>query len=135
MPALYVGLGCRRGCPAETLEGLLRRSFAANALPLDRLAGIASIGLKHDEPGLHALARALDVPLRFFSAGELAQFEARLSQRSAIAFAHSGCYGVAESAALALAERRSAGPASLRLPRTLAADASLAVAWVPTFGG
>ncbi|MDD0977060.1 cobalamin biosynthesis protein [Pseudomonas fontis] len=132
---LFVGLGCRRGCPASTLNDLLRQTFQAHALPLDALAGLASIALKHDEPGLHALARQLGVPLLFFPLEQLAPFEPRLSHRSAASFKHTGCHGVAESAALALAEHHAAGSAKLLLPRTLSADASLAVAWAPPFGG
>jgi cobalt-precorrin 5A hydrolase len=131
---VYVGLGCRRGCPADTLGSLLEQTLKAHGLPLDAVAGLASIDLKQDEPGLQQLARRLKVPLLFFSAAQLAAFEQRLSHRSAVAYQHSGCYGVAESAALALAEHF-AGTAQLRVTRTLLADASLALASAPGFGG
>jgi len=131
---LFVGLGCRRGCPADTLARLLEQTLKAHDLPLSAVAGLASIDLKHDEPGLQQLARRLKVPLLFFSAAQLATFEHRLSHRSTIAYQHSGCYGVAESAALALAEHV-AGPAQLRVTRTLLADASLALATATGFGG
>lgn len=131
---LFVGLGCRRGCPAETLGNLLEQTLKAHDLPLSAVAGLASIDLKCDEPGLHQLAQRLQVPLQFFSAAQLAVFEQRLSHRSAVAYQHSGCYGVAESAALALAEHI-AGSAQLRITRTLQADASLALATATSFGG
>ncbi|MDD2058240.1 cobalamin biosynthesis protein [Pseudomonas sp. GD03860] len=131
---LFVGLGCRRGCPAEALGNLLERTLEAHDLPLAAVAGLASIDLKHDEPGLHQLALRLGVPLLFFSAAQLAAFEFRLSHRSKVAFAHSGCYGVAESTALALAEQL-AGPAHLQVTRTLHADATLALATAIGIGG
>lgn len=130
---LFVGLGCRRGCPADALGNLLEHTLKAHDLPLASVAGLASIDLKHDEPGLQQLARRLGVPLVFFSAAQLSTFEQRLSHRSVIAYRHSGCYGVAESAALALAEQQ-AGAAHLRVTRTLQADASLALACATGFG-
>ncbi|UVL59290.1 cobalamin biosynthesis protein [Pseudomonas sp. B21-032] len=129
---LYLGLGCRRGCPADALSELLTRTLLAHDLPPGAVMGLASIDLKHDEPGLHELARRLGVPLRFYSAAQLAAFESQLSHRSAVAFQHSGCYGVAESAALALAEQLG-GPARLLVIRTLQADASLALACTSGF--
>lgn len=132
---LYVGLGCRRGCPASALAALLEQTLRAHDLPLAAVTGLASIDLKHDEPGLHQLAQQLGVPLLFFSAAQLAPFEPRLSHRSAVAFAHTGCHGVAESSALALAEHCGATPALLRVARMLQADATLALAWAPPFGG
>ncbi|CAM3817308.1 cobalamin biosynthesis protein CbiG [compost metagenome] len=129
---LYLGLGCRRGCPADALSDLLTRTLLAHDLPPGAVMGLASIDLKHDEPGLHELARCLGVPLLFFSAAQLAVFEQRLSHRSAVAYRHSGCYGVAESAALALAEQLGS-PARLLVPRTLQADASLALACTSGF--
>ncbi|MFQ6575793.1 cobalamin biosynthesis protein [Pseudomonas sp. UM16] len=124
---LFVGLGCRRGCPGQTLGNLLEQALKAHDLPLTAVAGLASIDLKRDEPGLQHLARQLNVPLLFFSAAQLAPFEPHLSHRSAVAHQNSGCYGVAESAALALAEQFT-GSAHLKITRTLCAEASLALA-------
>ncbi|EJT84683.1 putative cobalamin biosynthesis protein cobE [Pseudomonas putida S11] len=59
MPAFYAGFGCRRGCPADTLEILLRQALATQGLALADLQGIASISLKADEPGLQQLAERL----------------------------------------------------------------------------
>ncbi|MCU1733566.1 MULTISPECIES: cobalamin biosynthesis protein [unclassified Pseudomonas] len=132
---LFAGLGCRRSSPADNLAGLLRRTLKAHDLPLEALAGLASIDLKHDEPGLLQLAAQLALPLSFFSAAQLAPFAARLSHRSPVAFRHSGCHGVAESCALALAEQVSGLPAQLRVTRIVQDDMTLALAWAPSFGG
>lgn len=132
---LYAGLGCRRGCPAHVLAALLEQALQAHQLPRSALRGLASIDLKRNEPGLQQLAAQLGLPLMFFSAAQLAPFDSRLSHRSAVAFTHSGCHGVAESTALALAEHSTGTHAVLRVPRTLQADATLALAWAPPFDG
>ena len=66
--------------------------------------------------------------MQCFSAEQLAAYEGRLSHKSAVAFAHTGCYGIAESAALALAEQLSPGPARLLITRKKTAQATFALA-------
>ncbi|WEL58273.1 cobalamin biosynthesis protein [Pseudomonas kermanshahensis] len=127
MPALYAGFGCRRGCPADTLENLLRQALADHGLALSALRGIASIALKADEPGLQQLAKRLGLPLLLYDAGQLQPYEPLLSHRSTIAHAHSGCWGVAESAALAMASQH-LGTARLRVTRQVLGPATLALA-------
>ena len=127
LPALYAGFGCRRGCPADTLENLLRQALADHGLALSGLRGIASIALKADEPGLQQLAKRLGLPLLLYDAGQLQPYEPLLSHRSAIAHAHSGCWGVAESAALAMASQH-LGTARLRVTRQVLGPATLALA-------
>lgn len=126
-PALFAGFGCRRGCPVETLAALLRRTLAGHSLPVSALRGIASIHAKAREPGLLALAEHLDLPLVCFDAGHLLTFEPLLSQRSAAAFAQTGCWGVAESAALCLAASQTQQP-RLHVPRQVLGGATLALA-------
>jgi cobalt-precorrin 5A hydrolase len=127
LPALNAGFGCRRGCPADTLENLLRQALADHGLTLSALRGIASIALKVDEPGLQQLAKRLGLPLLLYDAGQLQPYEPLLSHRSAIAHAHSGCWGVAESAALAMASQH-LGTARLRVTRQVLGPATLALA-------
>ncbi|WP_430309919.1 cobalamin biosynthesis protein [Pseudomonas sp. PONIH3] len=126
-PALYAGFGCRRGCPVETLAVLLRQTLTSHALPLSALKAIASIKPKAREPGLLALAERLGLPFICFDSSHLATFEPLLSQRSTIAYAQTGCWGVAESAALALAGRSGTEP-RLRVPRQGLRGATLALA-------
>jgi cobalt-precorrin 5A hydrolase len=127
-PALFAGFGCRRGCPVDTLAALLRRTLAEHALPLAALQGIASIQPKAREPGLLALAERLGLPFVCFEAKHMLGFEHLLSQRSEVAFAQTGCWGVAESAALALAGTGSATP-RLHTPRQVLGGATLALAY------
>lgn len=97
----HAGIGCRRGVSAAALRELLEHALKDQGLPLDRLAGLASIDSKRFEPGLQALAAQLKVPLRFFSAKQLAAFEHLVSERSAVALRETGVAGIAETSALA----------------------------------
>jgi cobalt-precorrin 5A hydrolase len=101
MKQYHAGIGCRRGVDASALRELLERTLHAHSLRVEQLAGIASIDSKRADPGLHALARELDVPLRFFSAQELAKFEDRVDAPSPAAQRVLDVAGVAETSALA----------------------------------
>lgn len=125
-PTLVVGLGCQRGCSAAELLDLIEYSVQHQGLRIPDISALASIDLKSQEPGLLELARQLGLPLRFFSAEELAVYEAQLSHCSQIAFERTGCYGVAESAALALASL--SGTAELVITRQKAPHATFALA-------
>ncbi|OPA89956.1 cobalamin biosynthesis protein CobE [Pseudomonas fluorescens] len=123
-----VGLGCQRGCEVHTLLALFDAALAEGGIDRQRITALASLDRKQDEPGLLDLARLLKLPLQCFSATQLAVYEDRLSHKSAVAFAHTGCYGIAESAALALAEQLTNAPARLLITRKKNAQATFALA-------
>ncbi|WP_460352407.1 MULTISPECIES: cobalamin biosynthesis protein [unclassified Pseudomonas] len=127
-PTFVVGLGCQRGCPVSTLRALLDQALQAHRIELEAVKALASIDLKRDEPGLQELASQLSLPLLYFSSDELANYQQRLSHHSQIAYERTGCYGVAESAALALAEQLIQAPAKLLISRQKYAQATLALA-------
>ncbi|RON33797.1 cobalamin biosynthesis protein [Pseudomonas brassicacearum] len=127
-PTLVVGLGCQRGCPVSTLRALLDQALQAHKIELRAIKALASIDLKREEPGLIELAEQLELPLMYFSSEQLAGYQPQLSHRSDIAFERTGCYGVAESAALALAEQLTKAPAKLLISRQKYAQATLALA-------
>ena len=127
-PTLVVGLGCQRGCPVSTLRALLDQALQAHQIELREIKALASIDLKREEPALIELAEQLALPLMYFSSEQLAGYELQLSHHSDIAFERTGCYGVAESAALALAEQLAQAPAKLLIPRQKYAQATLALA-------
>jgi cobalt-precorrin 5A hydrolase len=128
VPTLVVGLGCQRGCPASLLLELIEQALQDHGLAIEAITALASIDLKRSEPGLLALAEHLGLPLVFFSAAELSGFDAQLSHRSAIAFAHTGCYGVAESSALALLQRLGGRHGELLITRQKNQHATFALA-------
>lgn len=105
-PVLAVGIGCERGCAAEEIAALAEETLAAAGLAAEAVAAVVSVELKLDEPGIHALAERLGVSARFFSGARLLDETPRLTERSEAAFRATGCWGVAEGAALAAAGPR-----------------------------
>ncbi len=104
-PVLTLGIGCERGCDAAEIAALAEASLAQAELAAGSVAAVVSVELKLDEPGIQALAHRLGVPARFFSAARLLDETPRLTERSEAAFRATGCWGVAEGAALAAAGR------------------------------
>ncbi|MCQ2992995.1 cobalamin biosynthesis protein [Pseudomonas quasicaspiana] len=125
-PTLVVGLGCQRDCSAGALLELIERSLESHNLRLKDISALASIDLKSREPGLLELANQLDLPLSFFNAEQLAAYEPQLSHRSQIAYDHTGCYGIAESSALALASQ--SGSTELLITRQKSSHVTFALA-------
>ena len=74
MTPLYVGFGCRRGCPLEVLDTLLQQALQANGLQLSTVRGIATLTAKADEPGLLQLAEHHGLALQHFEALGLQRF-------------------------------------------------------------
>jgi len=69
---LVLGLGCRRGLAAETIERAVTVLLWDEGIPLVRVCEAATIDIKRDEEGLLGFAQAHRLPLRFYSAQELA---------------------------------------------------------------
>ena len=107
-PVLALGVGASRNCPPAELAALVRRTLRGAKLASGAVAATVSIDLKMDEPAVIALAERLGVPARFFSAERLLRETPRLQSPSAATFRATGCYGVAEGAALAAVGRRGA---------------------------
>ncbi len=99
---LVLGVGCKRGTLVEDLRRALDEFLAAHGIDPLALREIASIDLKADEPGLLALAQELKLPLRTFSAAELANVSAQMNEGGKSAFVNSvtGTPSVAQAAAL-----------------------------------
>ena len=124
---LALGVGCERGTPPDELENLARSCIDGAGLAPESVAGVFSIELKSDEPGIRALARSLGVPARFFGAAVLEAEAGRLRNPSEFVFREVGCHGVAEGAALA-----AAGPGGeLVVEKTKSARATCAIARAP----
>ncbi len=69
---LILGIGCRRGLSAETIERAATILLWDQGIPLARVREIATIDLKRGEAGLLGFAAAHRLPLRFFTAQQLA---------------------------------------------------------------
>jgi cobalt-precorrin 5A hydrolase / precorrin-3B C17-methyltransferase len=123
-PVLALGLGCERGCGSDELSTLVETTLAETGLAAAAVVAVVSIDLKMNEPALHEVAAWLGVPLRFFAAAELLAETPRLATPSAAVFRATGCYGVAEGAALAACGAAGA----LVVPKRRSARATCAVA-------
>jgi cobalt-precorrin 5A hydrolase/precorrin-3B C17-methyltransferase len=126
-PALALGVGTSRNCPPAELAALVRRTLANAKLAPAAIGALVSIDLKMDEPAVIALAERLGVPARFFPAARLLKETPRLPSPSAAAFRATGCYGVAEGAALAAVGRGGALIVAKRKSR----NATCAIARAP----
>lgn len=125
-----LGVGCRRGCPAEAIRALLAQALAECGLAHGDLHRVASIDTKADESGLVRLAEELRLPLSLWSREALQAFGARLRTPSTRVRAAAGVDGVAEAAALAAVtggDPLDTG-ARLILPRRASEQATIAIA-------
>ncbi len=126
-PTLAIGLGAERGVPAGEGADAVRKVLRDQGLTPASVAALGSIDIKADEPAVLAAARDLDLDARFFTADELNAERDRLKNPSDIVFKETGCHGVSEGAALALA-----GPESeLIVPKTRVGRVTVAVARGP----
>jgi cobalt-precorrin 5A hydrolase / precorrin-3B C17-methyltransferase len=126
-PVLTLGVGCERSCAAEELIALAEATLAEYGIAAGAVAAVVSLDLKADEPAVHALAARLAVPARFFTPAELLAETARLASPSDAVFRETGCYGVAEGAALAAVGAAGA----LRVAKQKSRRATCAVARSP----
>ncbi len=123
-PVLAIGVGCERGASPDEAIALVKSALAQAQLSTNSVACITSLELKADEPAVHAVADALDVPARFFDAPSLETETPRLLNPSDLVFRETGCHGVAEASALA-----AAGPdASLIVPKIKSSRVTCAIA-------
>jgi cobalt-precorrin 5A hydrolase/precorrin-3B C17-methyltransferase len=98
---IVLGIGCERLADEEEIWHLVEDSLTEANIAVEAIACVASIALKAAEPAIHAVARRLGVPARFFEAARLEQETPRLKNPSDLVYRETGCHGVAEGAALA----------------------------------
>jgi len=95
---IVAGLGFRRGCTADDIVQAVRsaqdRAGCAAAL-------LAAPDWKRSEPGLHAAALRLGLPLAFVDVAALHAVQPACPTRSAVAERATGVASVAEGTALA----------------------------------
>lgn len=69
--SLIIGLGCRRGTPAETIVETIQQGLAMVDAALADVRYLSSAKLKSDEAGLLEAGRMLGIPIRFISELEI----------------------------------------------------------------
>ncbi|GAB7079075.1 cobalamin biosynthesis protein [Megalodesulfovibrio paquesii] len=123
-PALILGMGCKRGTPADALQEFVlggQGVLARHGLARQSLAGLASAQAKADEPGMLALAQRLGLPLTCYPVEALAAVP--VPTPSAVVMRRMGTPSVAEAAALLLADA-----AQLLVPKQTGQGMTCAVA-------
>jgi len=95
---IVAGLGFRRGCSADDIVHLVQTAQARAGC----IAGLlAAPDWKRSEPGLHAAAHRLSLPIAFIDTAALIAVQLRCPTRSMVAERATGVASVAEGAALA----------------------------------
>ena len=124
-PSLVAGVGCSRGADAAEILALLDSALDEAGLSRKSVTALHSIDLKSDEAGLIEAARSLNVPLRFYAAGELSVYE--VPNPSEVVADATGTPSVAEASVLA------AG-AALVLEKRKSQNATVALGRLPVRG-
>lgn len=70
---VHLGIGCRRGTPAEQIEAFLAEILNEEHIPFSAILRVASIDLKQDELGLCMFCKQHNLPFVTYSAHALAQ--------------------------------------------------------------
>lgn len=73
IPALHVGVGCRRHVSADDILQAVRTTLLDAGLEPLSISRLASVNAKQDEAGLLECAKHLHVPVVFYSPEELAE--------------------------------------------------------------
>ena len=99
---LWVGLGCERNTSRELIEMAIDETCKTYHLATEAIAGICSIDLKADEPGIIELCQRRSLALRTFNAEQLNQVD--VPHPSAVVEREVGTASVAEAAAILAGE-------------------------------
>lgn len=67
-----LGIGCRKGTSAEEISRTVTKALENAAVPQERICAAATIDIKRGEAGLRKFCDSLGVPLKFYTAEELA---------------------------------------------------------------
>lgn len=70
-PRVWIGMGCKKGKSLEELMAFLEEVLMEENIAREAIAGIASIDVKKEEPGLLQLANSLQVDFVTYSAEDL----------------------------------------------------------------
>jgi cobalt-precorrin 5A hydrolase len=124
-PVLVLGIGCSRGAGEAEIDELVDSTLRQDGLSPLAVAGVATIDVRRDEPGLRAWLARRGWPLFLRSAEELAATPGEWT-RSEIVRRAVNTPGVAEPAALG-----AAGVERLAVRKVKAAHVTLAIARSP----
>lgn len=100
---LWLGIGCERGTSQSLIAAAIQQALHQSRLVMEAVAGVATLALKADEPGLLKFCEIANLPLTYFSAAELKNIA--VPNPSSVIDAAVGTPSVAEAAALAAAQQ------------------------------
>lgn len=126
---LAIGIGCRSGCPAQTIVALVRRVMAQAGE--DGIAALFTAVEKRSEAGIAAAAAELGLPLVYLPRAALEAAAPAAETRSERVVALFGVPSLAETAALAGAGHG----AALVVRRVSEGGATCAAARIPSRPG
>ena len=104
-PTLWVGIGCERNTSREFIESSLINFLKFHNLSPLSIAGFATIDIKKDEKGILELAKAKNLPIKFFNNKVLSKII--VPNPSNKVFHEIGTSSVAEAACLIAAGKNS----------------------------
>ncbi|MCC8106857.1 MAG: cobalt-precorrin 5A hydrolase [Clostridiales bacterium] len=111
-PQAYIlGVGCRKGKPEQEITKAVQRAIDMLGITMEEIAGVASIDLKKEEPGLLEFCRKNKLQFETYPAEILAAVEGDFSPSSFVKNV-TGVDNVCERAALCMARKMSEQPAS-----------------------
>lgn len=103
-PVLHLGIGCRRGTPAEAVKAAVEEVLRENGIHKRAIKCAASVDIKADEEGLLQYCREAGIPIEFYTAEELDAVEGDFSHSDLVkSVTGVGC--VCERAAMVGASR------------------------------
>lgn len=117
---LAVGIGCRRGASADAIEAAVRAALNESSLSFEDISLAASIDAKENEAGLLAFCARHELPLRFFTAEDIARVPSSYSRH---ADKHMNVDGVCEPCALL-----ASGSGRLVVGKTIVGGVTVAIA-------
>ncbi|GLC77902.1 cobalt-precorrin 5A hydrolase [Lacrimispora brassicae] len=123
---LVLGIGCRKGVSAETIERVVVRLFKEWNLSLEGLVACASIDIKKEEEGICQFTAAKGVPFYTYPAVVLGEMEGEFSSSSFVKQV-TGVDNVCERAALACVKELGGGKLLARKQAAEGVTAAVAV--------
>ena len=123
--SLVAGIGCHHDTSFEELQEFLFAVFSRFALAARSLKCLASVDRRSDTTGLPALAKDLEIPIKFFAAQELNAVQT-IENPSVMAKKHIGVESVCEAAAILGSHQ-----GRLIVPKQSTKNITVAVARIP----
>ena len=118
---LRLGVGCRRGVPAEEINALVTAVLAEHGIAEQSITSMGTIDAKNDEVGMLEFARQMNFEIKFFSADELEEIKG--TTPSGLVMKHMGVGSVCEAAAM-----KQSGGNNLIVPKKKSARVTMSLA-------